>query len=76
MGIAGVYTAVHKITRYNAAIHDTFGKQNELVRTLLTAMKTQDKLIRKLTKRVDRLETKLAKKPGTGTKVKKAGWFG
>src|ERR1700712_168364 len=48
MGTADIYAAVHKITRYNEATHEAFGKQNELIRTLVTTVKAQDKLIRKL----------------------------
>jgi hypothetical protein len=75
-GIGDVYGVVHKITRYNEASHEQFAQQIEVVRTLVSAAKEQDRIIRKLTKRVDSLEKKLANKPGRGAKVKKAGWFG
>lgn len=75
-GIADVYGTVHKITRYNEAAHEQFAQQIDVVRTLVSAAKQQGKIIRKLTRRVDALEKKLARKPGRGAKIKKAGWFG
>ena len=75
-GITDIHGAVQKISRYNEATHEQFAKQIEVVRTLVHAVKVQDKLIRKLSKRVDSLEKKLAKKLGGGAKVKKTGWFG
>lgn len=73
--IADVYGAVHSITRYNEASHAQFAQQIDVVRTLVSAARQQDKTIRKLTKRVDALEKKLAKKAAGGAKLKK-GWFG
>ena len=75
-GIADVYGAVGKITRYNEATHEQFARQIDVVRTLVHAVKAQDKLIRKLYKRADSLEKKLAKQLASRTKVKKTGWFG
>jgi len=74
-GIADVYEAVHKITRYNEATHEQFNAQIEIVRTLMKAVKDQDKQIRKLTKRVTTLEKKQAGKPRKPALVKKLGWF-
>jgi ABC-type transporter Mla subunit MlaD len=74
-GIADVYEAVHKITRYNEATHEQFNAQLEIVRTLMKAVKGQDKQIRKLTKRVATLEKKQAGKPRKPALVKKLGWF-
>lgn len=76
LGIADVYEAVHKITRYNEATHEQFSQQIEVIRTLVKAAKEQDKLIRKLTKRIDSLEKKFAKKNPKTTAAKKSGWFG
>jgi hypothetical protein len=75
-GIGDVYGAIHKITRYNEATHEQFARQIELVQTLVAAVKAQDKVIRKLTRRIESLEKKLVKKPGAQAKLKKVGWFG
>lgn len=77
-GIADVYEAVHKITRYNEATHVQFAAQIELVRTLMKAMKDQEKLIKKLTRRVETLERKQEgrkKKKAAGGLAQKIGWF-
>ena len=74
-GIGDVYQAFHKITQYNEATHEQFAKQIEATRTLVTAVKEQDKQIKKLTKRLDSLEKKQAKKPTSKAPIKKIGWF-
>ena len=74
-GITELHAAVHTITRYNEATHAQFAQQIELVGTLVSAVKTQDKLIQKLTRRVDSLEKKLAKSTAAKSKPKKVGWF-
>ena len=74
-GIADLYGAVHKITRYNEAAHDQFARQIEVVRTLVDAVKEQEKVIRQLTRRVESLEKKLEKRPGSNAPAKKTGWF-
>jgi|SRR3954463_8537645 hypothetical protein len=74
-GIADVYEAVHKITRYNEATHEQFAQQIELVRTLLKAVKDQDKQIKQLTRRVAVLEKKQAKAVGKAKPGKRRGWL-
>ena len=76
LGIADVYEAVHKITRYNEATHEQFSQQIEVIRTLVKAAKEQDKIIRKLTKRIDSMEKKVAKKNPKTKAAAKSGWFG
>ena len=74
-GIADVYEAVHKITRYNEATHLQFAQQIEVIRTLVKAVKEQDKHIRKLTSRLDSMEKKMAKKTPKPVSKKAIGWF-
>lgn len=76
LGIADVFEAVYKITRYNEATHEQFSRQIEVIRTLVTAVKEQDKLIRKLTKRMDSMEKKADKQNAKAkAEKKKSGWF-
>jgi hypothetical protein len=60
-GMGFLFDALNKIQRYNEAAHDQQSRQRDVVQALMTALKEQDRQIRKLDRRVVTLERKLAK---------------
>jgi putative protein kinase ArgK-like GTPase of G3E family len=73
-GVGFLFDAFLKINKYNEASHEQQARQADALRSLMAAFHEQDRVIRKLTKRVDSLEKQLgklsakvaAKKPSRG----------
>src|SRR4051794_586247 len=70
-GTGYLFEMLHRITKYNEASHEQQGRQMELVRTLIDAVREQDRQIKRLTrsmeqaeKKIEKLTEKLAKKAG------------
>src|SRR5947209_20161155 len=60
-GVGFLFDAFQKINRYNEDAHEQQARQADALRALMAAFHDQDRVIRKLTRRVESLEKQLGK---------------